>query len=75
MGRCRCWRDGAVARTKVSSAGADCCHVVNRRRLPLACVFLDLGLLPALVFTFALSGVLQVGYLAGLMLLCLVNEH
>ena len=37
--------------------------------------FLDLGLLPALVFTFASLGVLQVGYLAGLMLLCLVNEH
>ena len=32
--------------------------------------FMDLGLMPTLVFTFASLGVLQVGYLAGLMLFC-----
>ncbi len=32
--------------------------------------FMDMGLLSALVFTFASLGVLQVGYLAGLILFC-----
>ena len=58
------WVPALIAATWLTAAG---CLSIS--------LFLDLGLMPALVFTFASLGVLQVGYLAGLMLLCLVNEH